>query len=153
MWVEVRSLQIPRPMSLSLDAREARPPLLALVAPALYLLACAGCVRAHVLDPTADVGVAGLLVAVGLAPSFAIPAVFSTRQAKLATDGDALFVDGRAVRFDAIKVEPAPKGSARVLLTMRSGNVRTFYVDDIRVANLFAAKLPPVSAPAGALAA
>lgn len=148
----MRLLQHDPPMPLRLHARETRPPFWAFVAPALYLVACAGCVRAHFLDPSADVGVAGLLVAVGLAPSFVIPAVFSTRAARLETDGDTLFVDGRALKFDAIRVEPASKGTGRVILSMRDGATRTFVVDDVRAANLFAAKLPPVSAPAGALA-
>lgn len=140
-------------MTIRLEVRESRPPLWAIAAPALYLLACASCVRAYFLDRSADVGLAGFLVALGLAPAFAIPVVVASRRARLETDGAALSVDGQAVKFDQLRVEPAPRGAARIHVTLRSGSKRVFFADDVRAANLFAAKLPPVSAPADALAA
>lgn len=139
-------------MSLRLAAREVRPPMWAMAAPVFYLGACALAVRAHVLDPSVDVGVSGLLMAVGLPPCFAVPAVFATRGATLETDGELLRIDGRAVKFDAIKVEPTTRGQGRVRVTMRAGDVRVFEVEDVREANRFVAQMPPVSAPAGALA-
>lgn len=140
-------------MTMRLEVRESRPPIWASAAPALYLLACALCVRAYFLDRSADVGLAGMLVALGLAPAFAIPVVFASRKARLETDGDRLSVDGQAVKFDRLWIEPASRGTARIHVTLRSGSIRVFVADDVRAANLFAAKLPPVSAPAGALAA
>lgn len=139
-------------MSLRLEVREVRSPLWALAAPVVYLGACALAVRAHLLDPSADVGVAGLLMAVGLPPSFAVPAIFATRASRLDTDGELLRVEGRAVRFDAIRAEPAPRGGGRIVLVLRNGDTRTFEVEDGREARRFVAALPPVSAPAGALA-
>ena len=124
----------------------------AMAAPVFYLGACALAVRAHLHDPSADVGVSGLLMAIGLPPSFALPAIFATRSAALETDGERLRIDGRVVKFDAIKVEPTTRGQGRVRVTMRAGDVRVFEVEDVREANRFASQIPPVSAPAGVLA-
>jgi hypothetical protein len=125
----------------------------ALAAPVFYVGACALAVRAHLLDPSSDVGLAGLLLALGFPPSFAVPAIFSTRGSSLATDGDVLRIEGRVVKFDVIRVEPAPRGSAVVHVVLRSGETRSFVAEDAREATRLAAALPPVSAPAGALAA
>lgn len=140
-------------MSFRLEVREVRAPMWALAAPVLYLGACALAIRAHLLDPSADIGVAGLLVALGFPPSFAVPAIFSTRASRLSTDGEVLRIDGQAVKFDALRVESAPRGSAVLHVVLRSGETRSFVTEDAREASRLVSALPPVSAPAGALAA
>jgi hypothetical protein len=136
-----------------LDAEEKRPPLWAIAAPFLYLLACAACIHAVVTDPGTEVGIYGLLVAVGLVPAFALPAVFSTRPVKLGASEGGLLVDGRAFKLDDARVERADRGAARLHVEVRGGRRRTFLVASYADAMRLAAELPPVSAPAGALAA
>ncbi len=136
-----------------LAAHEARPPLWAILAPVLYLTACAACVHAVATDPGTEVGIYGILVAIGLVPAFVIPVVFSTRRVTVATAAGGLVVDGRALELDDVRVERAEKGSARVHVELRGGGRRTFLVDSYKDAMRLAADLPPISAPAGALAA
>jgi len=136
----------------SIDAREKRCPLWALATPAAYLAACALAVRG-VLVAHADAGVAGLLAAAGLLPAFVIPVVFATRRASLALRDDGLVVDGRLVKVDDARLERAERGGGTLHLTVRSGLVRSFLVPSYDEARRLVAMLPPVSAPAGALAA
>jgi hypothetical protein len=136
---------------LRLSASEQRAPLWALAAPALYLLACAAAIRAVLVDG-ADVGVSGLLLALGLVPAFAIPAVFGTRRARLALADEGLLVDGQLVKIDEARVERAERGSALLRLVLRNGDRRTFAIDSYADAQRLVAFLPPASAPAGALA-
>ncbi|MBX3185677.1 MAG: hypothetical protein KF819_01625 [Labilithrix sp.] len=139
--------------SVALDVREEKPPLWAIVAPALYLLACALCIRAVLMDRSIDVGIPGLFVAVGLAPAFAVPAVFSSRRARLEATSEGLLVDGALMKFDEIRVERVDRGGARIRVETRTGGARTFVAPAYKDAQRLAAMLPPVSAPAGALAA
>jgi hypothetical protein len=138
---------------LVLRVREERPPLWAVLAPALYLLACAACVRAVLMDRSIDIGIAGLLVAVGLAPAFAVPAVFSTRSVRIAASSEGLLVDGRLVKLNDVRIARADRGTAKLHVETRSGDARTFIVASYKDAQHIMAMLPPVSAPAGALAA
>src|SRR4051794_28009014 len=133
-------------------ARESRPPLWALAAPLLYLTACGACVHA-VAMVGAEVGIYGLLVAIGLVPAFVLPAVFSTRSVELSTSEGGLVVDGRALKLDDARVERAERGSAKLHVEVRGGRRRTFLIDSYKDAMRLAADLPPISAPAGALAA
>lgn len=135
-----------------LRVREEKAPTWAMMAPLLYLFACAACVRACVLDRSIDIGICGLLVAVGLAPAFVLPAVFSTRGTSLAASDDGLFVGGRLVKFDAVRIEHAGRGTARLSVDTRNGETRTFIVASYKEAQKIMALLPPVSAPAGLLA-
>jgi hypothetical protein len=138
---------------LVLRVREERPPLWAVLAPALYLLACAACVRSVLMDRSIDIGIAGLLVAVGLAPAFAVPAVFSTRSVRIAASSEGLLVDGRLVKINDVRIARAERGTAKLHVETRSGDTRTFIVASYKDAQHMMAMLPPVSAPAGALAA
>lgn len=137
----------------SIPAREERTPLWAVLAPIVYLVACIGCVRAVALDPTTDYGVAALLVAVGLAPAFVLPAIFSTCPVRLSANEVGLVVNGRAEKLVLAQAEEQSRGAARLTVTTAAGRQRTFHLESIRDANALVAKLPPVSAPAGALAA
>lgn len=134
-------------------AREDRSPLWAMLAPALYLAACALSVRAVMLDPSAAVGVPGLLLAVGLVPAFVIPAVFSARNVKVAASDGGLVIDGRLFKINDARVAHGPRGTALLHVEMRTGEIRTFTMKSMQDARKVAVLLPPVSAPAGALAA
>ncbi|MDB4936323.1 MAG: hypothetical protein JWP87_3295 [Labilithrix sp.] len=138
---------------LVLRVREERAPLWATLAPALYLFACALCVRSVLMDRSIDIGIAGLLVAVGLAPAFALPAIFSTRNARLGASNEGLLVDGALVKIDAIRIDRADRGMARLVVETRAGTTRTFIAPSYKDAQKLMSLLPPVSAPAGALAA
>ncbi len=135
-----------------LRANEQRIPLWAAATPVFYLLACLLAVRASIIDHQ-GASLAGFLIAIGLFPAFVIPAIFTTCSVHLSTDGDALLIDGRAEKIDEIRLERGERGSGILIVTMRSQRVRTFVVASYKEAQLLMAKLPPISAPAGALAA
>ena len=135
-----------------LQVREEKPPTWAMLAPALYLLACAGCIRSVAMDRSIDIGLCGLLVAIGLAPAFALPAIFSTRGMRLAASPEGLLVDGQLHKINDVRLARADRGTARLFVEMRSGATRTFIVPSYKDAQRLMAMLPPVSAPAGALA-
>ena len=135
-----------------LRVREEKAPTWAMMAPLLYLFACAAAVRACVLDRSADIGIAGLLVAVGLAPAFVLPAIFSTRGTSLEATNDGLLVGGRLVKIDAVRIARAERGAARLSVDTRNGETRTFNVASHKDAQKLMSLLPPVSAPAGLLA-
>jgi hypothetical protein len=134
-------------------AREARSPVWAVLAPLFYLFACALSVRAISLDPSADIGVPGLLLAVGLVPAFVIPGVFTTRKVLIAACEDGLLVDGRAIKLNDARVQLADRGAAMLHVETRNGESRTFLFTSSKDAQHLAAGLPPISAPAGALVA
>jgi hypothetical protein len=136
-----------------LAAHENRPPLWAILAPVLYLTACGACVHAVMTDPGTEVGIYGLLVAIGLVPAFVIPVVFATRRVMLGVADGGLVVDGRTLKLDDARVERAEKGTAKLHVELRAGGRRTFVLDSYKDAMHLAADLPPISAPAGALAA
>lgn len=100
-----------------------------------------------------DVGVTGLLVAAGLVPAFAIPAVFVSRRASLVMTGEGLTVDGSLVKVDDARIERAERGSGVVHIVLRGGSTRSFLIPSYKDGERLIAMLPPVSAPAGALAA
>ncbi len=138
--------------ALVVEVREQRPPTWAMLAPALYLIACAFAIRAVAMDRSIDIGIAGLFVAIGLAPAFAIPAVFSTRKAKLEAVSEGLLVDGRLFKINDARIANAERGQGRLSIEMRDGTTRTFVVPSFKDGQRIVALLPPVSAPAGALA-
>lgn len=142
--------------SMLLAAREKKTPTWAVLAPVLYLLACGLAARA-VFQHHDDAGVPGLLAAVGLFPAFVIPAVFSTCKVTLSVAEGGLVVRGlfgtRIEKVDDVRLEHAPRGEAVLHVTVRSGDVKTFVCSSHSEAQALVAKLPPVSAPAGALAA
>lgn len=125
--------------------REQKAPAWAMVFPALYLFACALAVRSVVLDSSIDIGLTGLLVAVGLAPAFAIPAVFSCRARRLAASSEGLLVNGSLVKINDARISRAPRGSARLDVETRDGDTRTFIVPSYKDAQRLVALLPPVS--------
>jgi hypothetical protein len=141
---------------MSLAAREKRTPTWAVLAPVVYLLACGLAARA-VFKTHDDAGVPGLLAAVGLFPAFVIPAVFCTCKVKLSVAEGGLAISGlfasRIEKVDDVRLEHAPRGEALLHVTVRSGDVKTFICSSYPEAQMLVAKLPPVSAPAGALAA
>lgn len=141
---------------MSLAAREKRTPTWAVLAPVVYLLACGLAARA-VFNTHDDAGVPGLLAAVGLFPAFVIPAVFSTCKVKLSAVDDGIAIRGlfgtRIEKVDDVRLEHAPRGEALLHATLRSGDTKTFLCASYSEAQMLVAKLPPVSAPAGALAA
>jgi hypothetical protein len=141
---------------MSVAAREKRTPTWAVLAPVIYLLACGLAARA-VFQNHDDAGVPGLLAAVGLFPAFVIPAVFSTCKVKLSVTSGGLAITGlfgtRIEKVDDARLEHAPRGGGLLHVVVRSGDTKTFAVDSYAAAQALVAKLPPVSAPAGALAA
>lgn len=139
------------PSEIRLEVSEKRAPLWALAAPGAYLLASALAVRA-VLVAGAEVGVAGILLAVGLLPAFAIPAIFTTRRARILLTENGLTIDGALEKVDDARLERAERGSAVLHLVLRSGKTRSFVAPSYKDAQRLVAMLPPVSAPAGALA-
>jgi hypothetical protein len=138
---------------LVVQTREERPPLWAVLAPPLYLFACALCVRAFAMDRSMDIGIAGLLVAVGLAPAFSLPAIFSTRGVRLGASNEGLLVDGRLVKINNVQIARADRGAARLIVETRDGATRTFIAPRFKEAQLLMSRLPPISAPTGLLAA
>lgn len=134
----------------ALVVREVKPPTWAVLAPLAYLLACAGCVRSVLMDRSMDIGIAGLLVAVGLVPAFVLPAIFCTRRTRIAADAEGLVVDGRTVKINDVRIARADRGMARLTVDTRNGDTRTFVVPSYADAQHLMAMLPPVSAPAGA---
>lgn len=134
-------------------AREARCPLWAAMAPVVYLAACALAARAVVGDPTAEVGIWGVVAAIGLVPAFAIPVVFASCKVTIGVADGALSIDGRAHKLDDIRVERAARGAAKLHVVLRSGQERSFAFESYADANAILLALPPISAPAGALAA
>ena len=133
-------------------AREEKPPVLALVAPALYLLACAGALWGIFRDPSGDYGVQGLLLCVGLVPAFVVPAVFSFRSVAVGVIGDKLLVDGRALAPEDVRVQHGDRGSARVHVETASGT-RTFHFASAKDAERIVGQLPPISARSVAMSA
>ncbi len=140
------------PTEIRLEVHEKRCPLWALGAPGAYLLACLAAVRAVLVDRS-DVGIAGILLAAGLVPAFAIPAVFTTRRVRLVLTDEGFAIDGRLEKVDDARIEHAARGTALLHLVMRSGQTRSFVAPSYKEAQRLIATLPPVSAPAGALAA
>jgi hypothetical protein len=136
-----------------LVAKEERCPIWAAVVPVLYVLACAAAARAVFRDPSADVGISGLLAAVGLVPAFAIPAVFATCTTKLGVNDDGLVIGSRACKVDDLRLEHAERGTGKLHVVLRGGQKRTFLVESHKEAARLVAMLPPASAPSGALAA
>ncbi len=138
----------------ALVVREEKPPAWALLAPVLYLAACAGCIRSFLLDRSMDIGIAGLLVAVGLVPAFVCPAIFGTRRTRIAADGEGLLVDGRLVKINDVRLaRGSGSRTARLTVETRNGNTRVFLFASYADAQQLMSMLPPVSAPAVALAA
>lgn len=139
------------PSEIRLEVQEKRCPAWALAAPGLYLIASLAAIRAVIVDRL-DVGIAGPLLAVGLVTAFALPAVFCTRRARLAVTDEGLAIDGALETINDARVERGERGSAVLHLVMRSGRTRSFIASSYKDAQRLAATLPPVSAPAGALA-
>jgi hypothetical protein len=140
------------PSEIRLEVREKRCPLWALAAPGLYLAMCLVAIRAVFVDRV-EVGVAGILLAVGLVPAFAIPAVFCTRRTRLEMTNEGLTIDGVLEKVDDARIERAERGSGVLHLVMRNGQTRSFIAPSYKEAQQLMTMLPPVSAPAGALAA
>src|SRR5687768_3978706 len=106
-------------------ANEKRIPLWAAATPVLYLLACLLAVRASFVNQE-GASLAGFLIAIGLFPAFVIPAIFTQSAVRLSTNGDGLLIDGRAEKIDEIRLERGERGSAILMVTMRSQRERTF---------------------------
>ena len=136
-----------------LKVSEQKAPAWARVAPLLYLFASALAVRSVLMDRSIDIGITGLLVAVGFVPAFVIPAVFCSRSMLLAASNEGLLVDGTLVKLNDVRIARADRGTARLVVETRSGDTRTFIVGSYKDAQHLMALLPPVSAPADALAA
>jgi hypothetical protein len=147
---KVRFLQANAAMPI--EVHEQRCPFWALAAPAVYLLAALLAVRAVLVD-RADVGISALLLAAGLFPAFVVPAVFVTCRAKLALTDAGLTINGRPVKVDDARLERAERGSGVLHFVIRNGRTRTFRASSYAEAQAFVARMPPVSAPAGALIA
>ena len=135
-----------------LVVREEKPPLWAVLAPPLYLLACGLAIRSVAMDRSIDIGLCGLLIAIGLAPAFAIPAIFSTRSMRISACDEGLIVDGAVLKINGVRIGRADRGTARLIVEMRDSTTRTFLVPSYGNAQKLMALLPPVSIPAGALA-
>jgi hypothetical protein len=143
----------PSPASVPVAAREDRPPVLAILAPLFYVAACAGAALwAKSVDPSADVGVQGLLIAVGLVPAFVIPAIFGTRSVLVAVASDCLVVDGRAIAAEDVRLQHGARGTARIHVDA-DGETRTFHFASAKDAERLASQLPPISARSVAMGA
>jgi hypothetical protein len=138
---------------LVIEVREEKAPLWAVIAPALYLFACALAVRSVVLDRSIDIGVAGVFVTLGFVPAFSVPAIFASRRARLRATVDGLFVDGTRVKLDSARLERAPRGAGRLIVETRAGDARAFVVPSFRDGQAVLALLPAASSPTGALVA
>lgn len=136
-----------------LRVREEKAPTWAMLAPAIYLFACALAVRSVVMDRSIDIGLLGLLVAIGLAPAFALPAIFCLRTIRLAATSDGLLVDGRLVKLNDVRLARADRGAGRLVVETRKGDTRAFVIASYKDGQHIMAMLPPVSAPNGLLAA
>lgn len=126
-------------------AKEDRCPLWAAIVPGLYVLACAAAARAVFRDPSADIGISGLLAAVGLLPAFAIPAVFGTCKTKLAASADGLVIGSRAHKLDDIRLSHAERGTGKLHVVLRGGAKRAFAVESYDDALRLVSSLPPAS--------
>jgi hypothetical protein len=144
------------PPSSPIEAREKKTPLWAVLAPVVYLLACGLAARAVLSNHDDAAGVPGLLAAIGLLPAFVIPVIFSTCKVRLSVVDRGLSIGGllgaRIEKVDDARLEHAPHGSALLHVVVRSGETRTFIVASYADAQRIVLLLPPVSAPAGALA-
>jgi hypothetical protein len=140
-----------------LEACEKKTPIWAMLAPVIYLLACGLAARAVFANHDDSAGVPGLLSAVGLLPAFVIPVVFDTCKVRLSVSDAGLVVAGllgtRTEKVDEVRLEHAARGTGLLHVTVRGGETITFVVASYREAQALVALLPPVSAPAGALAA
>jgi hypothetical protein len=137
---------------MQIEVHEQRCPFWALAAPGLYLLAALLAVRAVLVDRT-DVGISALLLAAGLFPAFVVPAVFATCRAKLRMTDDGLTINGRSVKVDDARLERAERGGGVLHLVLRNGRKRSFRASSYAEAQTLVARMPPVSAPSGALVA
>ncbi len=137
--------------AIRLDVHEKRAPFWAMAAPGAYLFACALAVRSVLFDHS-DAGVAGVVLAVGLLPAFAMPAIFTTRRARIVMTEDGVAIDGTIEKIDDARLQHAERGTAVLHLVLRDGRTRTFLAPSYKDAQRLVALLPPVSAPAGALA-
>jgi hypothetical protein len=139
------------------EAREKRPPAWAVLAPVVYLLACGLAARAVFASQDDVAGVPGLLAALGLFPAFVVPLVFSTSKVRLSLEDRGLVTRSalgvRVEKVDDARLERAARGGAILHVVVRSGEDRTFFFASFDDAFALVANLPPVSAPAGALAA
>ncbi len=158
MWVRVCAVHSVLAMAnRELEAREKKTPVWAVLAPVVYLLACGLAARAVFANHDDAAGVPGLLAAVGLFPAFVIPVIFNTCKVRLSVSDAGLVVSGlfgsRTEKVDDVRLEHAARGSALLHVTVRSGDTITFVVASHADAQALLARLPPVSAPAGALAA
>lgn len=127
-----------------------------MLSPVLYLLTC-GLAAREAFHSHDDAGVYGLLAAIGLLPAFVIPAIFTTCKVRLSVVARGLrissFLGTRIEKIDDARLEHGPRGSALLHVMARNGESSTFVVDSYNEAQQLVADLPPVSAPAGALAA
>ena len=137
---------------MTVQATEDRAPTWALAAPFVYLAACAAALRYSALDPSAGVGVPGMLLALGLVPAFVLPAIFGSRAVRLDVTEHGFVVDGRTFKVDEARVTFLARGQGTLNVTLRGGGRRAFVLD-LALAHEIVASLPPVSAPAGALTA
>ncbi|HVH47358.1 MAG TPA: hypothetical protein VM925_33715 [Labilithrix sp.] len=138
---------------MGLQVREKCCPLWARAAPLVYLALCLAAIRAVVLERS-DVSIAGILICVGLVAVFVVPAVFTTRRARLAMTSDGLAIDGRLERIEDVRIERGARGAGLLHLVLRSGETRSFIVPAYDEAQQLVATLPAVNSPAaGALAA
>lgn len=135
----------------SIDAEEAKSPLWASAFPSLYMFAAGLCVLTKVRDPSAEMGIWGLLVGACLVPAFVVPAVFSTRRVRLGASGEGLLVDGRLCKVDDLRIEDLGRKGARIHVVFRNGEARSFHAASAANARVLASQLPPISAPAFAL--
>lgn len=135
----------------AVSAREQRPPLWALAAPGLYLLACLAAVRAVIVD-RGEAGLSGWIAAAGLVAAFTIPAIFDTRRARLVMTGEGLMIDGALVKVDEARIERRHRNTAVLHLGVRDGRTRSFILEAYKDAQQIVGMLPPVSTRASALA-
>ncbi|AKV02600.1 hypothetical protein AKJ09_09263 [Labilithrix luteola] len=135
----------------SIDATESKSPLWASAFPGFYMFAAGLCVLTKVRDPSAEIGIWGLLVGACLVPAFVVPAVFSTRRVRLAVSEAGLHVDGRRCKIDDLRIEDLGRHGARIHVVFRDGEARTFQAASTANARKLAAQLPPNSVPAHAL--
>lgn len=138
---------------LALAAREEKAPIWAALVPVLYLAGCAGAVGKVTHETGSDVGIAGLLLAVGLIPAFVVPVIFASRKVTLAITSRGFTIDGKVVSISDARLAAGQRGTGRLRIQLPSGGKRTFVLESYRAAQDFVAMLPTSSAPSLSLRA
>jgi hypothetical protein len=138
---------------LALAAREEKAPIWAGLVPVLYLAGCAMAVGKVTQESGSDVGIAGLLLAVGLIPAFVVPVIFASRKVMLGITIRGFSIDGKVIAISDARLAADQRGTGRLRVQLPNGGKRTFVLESYRAAQDFVAMMPASSAPSLSLRA